>query len=344
MKDILLYGIILILIFFIINKTKYSYNKNNILKKNKYDNTKHDKYKHLKGGKLIYNKNNKNNKNIINNINNKLFKSKPQIRIKPYILNIKFHTNYRDIITAVDNMLPVPKNIFNKINIPVKYSTGNYKESKEISSEFVNLLKNHINRLPHERNINTGWDEALPDPNIKSGWDKFTEKIGIPNSLYEPIAKNGNIYLIDIFNYEKYETEDEIKYSMIIILGKSLVDDQILIKLSVVKNKIYSNTLLQKIILEEINIMGYLSDYGDSNEPKNTREPFYAFNQMTKSDIINNHNILSELEKNFNSKMNIVQNMLGTTEPDTLIFKPELIKNKSNISRTIVDDMNSNYF
>ena len=36
-----------------------------------------------------------------------------------------------------------------------------------------------------KENENTGWDEALPDPNVKSGWDKFTEKIGVLSSLYE---------------------------------------------------------------------------------------------------------------------------------------------------------------
>lgn len=327
MEELILIGIVMVILFFIINKKNNKKNKKNKINK-------------IKGGNIpIY------ETFRINDI----VPEKKKIRIKPFINDIKFHNHYRDIMTAIDNMLPVQKEVFNRNNMPIKYEEGNYKECKNIASDFVISLKNQIKRLPDERNENTGWDEALPDPNVKSGWDKFTEKIGVPSSLYEDPAKNGNIFLIDIFNNEKHSTEDETRYITTIILGKDYVDDQIMIKLAVVKdNRCFSAGQKGKLTLEEINIIGYLSNYGDSSEPQNTREPFYAFNQMTKNDVINNHEILLELERNFIKKMDSVQTMLGTTEPDTRIFGPDLPPRSDldshKVTRTVFEDMEDKFF
>ena len=47
-------------------------------------------------------------------------------------------------------------------------------------------------------------------------------------------------------------------------------------RVSSVKDKRCDGQQKEKMVLEEINVIGYLSDYGDSNEATNTREPFYA--------------------------------------------------------------------
>lgn len=310
-----------------------------VLNKNKGKKTNRKTHKTLKGGNMpTY------DKYRINEIVTEVKK----IRIKPFINDIKFHNHFRDIMTAVDNMLPVQKQVFNRNNMPAKYENGNYKECKEIAQDFVITLKNHIKRLPNERTANSGWDEALPDPNVKSGWDKFTEKVGIPSSLYEDPAKNGNIFLIDIFNIEKHYTEDETRYLFVMIVGKEYIEDQAMIRVAVVKDNKCNKEQRGKLTLEEINIVGYLSDYGDSAEPKNTREPFYAFNQMTKNDVINNHEILLELERNFVKKMDSVQTMLGTTEADTRIFGPDLPSRSEleshKATRSIFEDMEDRFF
>ena len=330
MEVLILIGLLLLIVFLLANiKANKKHKKRDKIK-----------YKKIKGGSNIPNEISKYDKIIPDLI---------KVRIKPFILNIKFHNHFRDIMTAIDNMLPVQKEIFNRSNIPISYSSADYKTIKLIALDFIVTLKNQLKRLPDERNSNSGWDEALPDPNIKSGWDKFTNNIGIPSSLYEQPAKNENIYLIDIFNNEKHETEDEIRYITTLIVGKETVDDQILIKIAVVLDKRCNTGKKQKVVLEEINIIGYLSDYGDSNDPeKNPKEPFYEFSQLTKNDVINNHEILLELERNFVRKMDSVQTMLGTTEPDTRIFGSELPLKSTleshKVTRSIVDDMKNNYF
>jgi hypothetical protein len=154
--------------------------------------------------------------------------------------------------------------------------------------------------------------------------------------------------LIDIFNNEKHETEDEIRYVTTMIIGKEIIEDQVLLRLTVVKDKRCNRNEKQKIVIEDLSVIGYLSDYGDSNAPANERQPFYAFNQTSKNDVINNHEILLELERNFIRKMDIVQTMMGTTEPDTRIFGPDLPSRTEleshKVTRNIGEDMKSNFF
>lgn len=334
MEDLILIGILLFTIYLIF-KPKHS-------KKRKTNKIVHQ----MTGGGIT--KHQVNNQ-IANYNQHHIINDDKIIRIKPFILDIKFHNDYRDIMTAVDNMVPNQKKIFNIINSQAQYQIGDYQEHKEIAEDFMILLNNQISKLSDNRNNNSGWDEPLPDPNIKSGWDKFTQHMGIPCSIYEDKATNGNIYLVDIFNNEKHSTLDEIKYITTLIIGKEHVDDQLMLRLSVVKDKrCKSKSIKQKIVIEDLTIIGYLSDYGDSNAPENERESFYAFNSTSKSDVINNHQIIQELEKNFTKRMDTVQIMMSSVDPDERIFgaslPPRTDLESHKVTRNVIDDMKSSFF
>jgi len=217
-------------------------------------------------------------RDIINDVvrlDKKVSKPTPIVRemINPNFLNIQWHNDYRDLYTALNNLVPDKQQLFNVANIPIQYSEPDPSEVKYMIDDFLTVLNINIKtQVPTKRHCNTGWDEAIPDPNIKSGWEKLQESLGLPTSLYEKPASKGGVKLIAINLVQKYETEDEIKYSCDIVIQKENVDDQMVIKTHFVQDKrplvdeqdfFKPKNIEMKVVIEGIDIVGFLSKYGD---------------------------------------------------------------------------------
>lgn len=272
-------------------------------------------------------------------------------------MNIQFHNDYRDVLTGINNIVPDKKQIFNIQNIPLVYSEPPVDEVRKLVNDFINVLNINIAETVGDyRGPNSGWDEAIPDPTIPSGWDRQQKALGLPTSLYDPPAHKSHLKLIAISFLQKYETDDEIKYVVDFVIKKLNVDDQMALKVSFVQDKrplvdennFFINAQIEmKILIEEVFIIGYLSNEGlDANlEFDNTKELYYDYDNMEYNNMTDPKYIQKVLMEKYREKsirMQSRNNMLDEEGQDFHRTLPS-IYDFSNIkaTRTIFDDMNS---
>ncbi len=267
-------------------------------------------------------------------------------------IEAQFHNDYRDTITAFNNIAPAQKQVFNISNMPVNFSNPKHHEIKKLVNDFINELNNNItNDVPDYRNLATGWDEPLQDPQMKNGWDKHMEQLGLPKSLYPDPAKKAKVKLLKIDHVEKYETEDEIKYSCFLFIKKNKVEDIIIIKVSFVLDKriINEDRLFfserpteTKVILEEIFMLGYMTEKG-VGRTNDFRDKFYNFNNLDKEGIIKDEEIIKQLNKKLAERHKETQRFDDTLETqfrDLKMNSPNLANTKSyQVTQTIYDDL-----
>ena len=218
----------------------------------------------------------------------------------------QFHNDFRDTITAFNNIAPSQKQVFNIANLPVDFSNPKIHEVKKLVNDFIKELnKNVMTEVPDYRNASSGWDELLQDPQMESGWDRNMKKLGLPKSVYPDPAKKAKIRVAKVDHIEKYESEDEIKYACFLFLKKPNVEDLLVIKVSFVLDKriINEDRLFfndkpseTRVIIEEIFILGFMTEkgVGRSNHP---RDKFYNFYDLEKDGIMDDKAILKQLNK-----------------------------------------------
>ncbi len=279
-------------------------------------------------------------------------------QLNPNFIDAKFHNDYRDIITAINNIIPDKKQLFNIANVPLHYSEPEVSEVKNIVVDFISVLnKNLISEVPNKRNVNSGWDEAIPDPNMKSGWDKAQEALGLAPSLYEKPAPKCKLNLIAIKFVQKYETEDEIKYSCQIVVQKANVEDQLVLKVSFVQDKrplrdennfFVTKNIDMRIIIEDVYIVGYLSkegtDYRLATDGNFGEEKYFDYNNMEKNDLTDPKYVQKILMDKYKQRMTEVQYRNAMLDEEGQTFHKGLpnLYEYPNIkaTRTIFDDMN----
>lgn len=277
--------------------------------------------------------------------------------VNPNFINNQFHNDYRDLITAFNNLVPQKKQLFNLPNIPVIYSEPEEAEVINLVKDFVNVLNHNLKtEVPGYRNPNSGWDEAIVDPNVKSGWDKVQESLGLTPSLWNKPGRKAPVKLIKIPFVQKYETEDEVKYSCDIVLQKHNVDDQIIIKASFVQDKrplhnennfFVTKNIEMKVSIEELYILGYLSKEGNDSRLMFDKdmEKFYDYNQMEHNNMTDPKYIQRVLMDKYKQRTEEMEQRNAMLDEEGQSFHRELphMYDFSNIkgTRTIFDDMNT---
>ena len=279
-------------------------------------------------------------------------------KINPEFIEIQFNDDYRDALTAFNNIAPSQKQIFNIANLPVKFTNAQTNEIKQIVNDFIYELNRNIKEEVSDfRNNNTGWDELAQDKQEKSGWDKAMQDLGLPKSLYKDPAKKGVIRLIKIDHVEKYESEDEIKYATYLILKKKNVEDQMVIKVSFVLDKKLlndervvfmvdsdksNNSVKLSAVIEEIYTLGFMvrQGIGRSNQP---RDKFYNFKSLEKDGILDQDAIISELNMKLKERSKERDSFLRNLDDEVLQQKlevPHLANMQSyQATQTIYDDI-----
>jgi len=267
----------------------------------------------------------------------------------------QFHNDYRDVMTALNNLVPAQKQLFNLPNQPVKYSELQPSEVNGMVQDLINSLNNNIKTsVPSERNNNSGWDEALPDPNHQSGWDKMRESLGLQTSLYPKPAPPAKVNLVKIDRVQKYETEDEIKYACYIILQKDNSDDQMVLKASLVQDKrslhdenefFRTHDLVMRIAIEELFIVGYLSNKGmdDNKQFEMIKDRFYNLDRMEHNNLTDPKYVMGELSRRHKLKereMDYRNSLLDEEGQDFHATLPHPYDYSTyQVTRTIYDDM-----
>jgi hypothetical protein len=276
--------------------------------------------------------------------------------VNPNFINNQFHNDYRDVITALNNIVPDKKQLFNLANQPVWYTEPETNEVQNLITDFIDILNSNIlSEVPNKRNKNSGWDEAVVDPNMKSGWDTIQESLGLNPSLWNKPATKNKIRIIRINNVQKYETEDEIKYCSEIIIQKNNVDDQLVLKTSFVQDKrpihnennfFVSKNIEMKVTIEEIYILGYLSKEGNDSKLMFDRDEvkFYDYNAMEHNNMTDPKYIQHVLMDKYKTRTMEMEQRNATLDEEGQEFHKDLphIYDFSNIkgTRTIIDDMN----
>lgn len=266
-------------------------------------------------------------------------------------IEAQFHNDYRDTISAFNNIAPSQKQVFNIANVPVNFTNPNPSEVKKLLYDFLKELnKNIINEVPDYRNPNTGWDEPLEDLKCESGWDKSMKSLGLPKSLYPDPAKKQKVKLIKLDHVEKYETEDEIKYACFLFLKKPNAEDILVVKVSFVLDKRNINedrlffdqkNIETRVILEEIFILGYMTErgVGRNNHP---RDKFYNFYDLEKDGIMDDKAILNQLNKKLAERHRETQRFDNTLDDQFRLLKKESPNisnyNSFQVTQTIYDD------
>ncbi|AYV82365.1 MAG: hypothetical protein Homavirus37_4 [Homavirus sp.] len=277
--------------------------------------------------------------------------------INPNFIDIKFHNDYRDLITAINNLVPDKKQLFNLANTPLVYSEPEASEVKNMILDFIGVVNSNIKtEVPSHRVPNSGWDEAIPDPTVESGWSKVQKSLGLQPSLWGDPAGKAPVKLIAVPYVQKYETEDEIKFSCDIILQKVNVADQILIKASFVQDKrplhdennfFISKSIEMNIAIEEVYVLGYLSKGG--NDAKlifdKDMEKFYDLDQMEYNNMMDPKYIQKILMEKYKNRTEEMEQRNAMLDEEGQAFHRQLphVYDYSNIrgTRTIFDDFNT---
>jgi hypothetical protein len=220
------------------------------------------------------------------------------------------------VVTAFNNIAPSQKQWFNRSDYPVETTTPKIKEVKYLIKSFIKELNKNIKyEISDNENVNSGWDDFMPEKSVKSGWDKQQEALGLPGSIYNEPAGRARVKLLKIDQLEKYQTADQTRYVVFLILQKVNVEDQMVLKISFVLNNadvnIERNFFEKKdvegkkekpstadVIIEEIFVVGYMSDYGFGL--KSPRKDFYKFDSIEKEDdMMAQDDIIRELTNKY---------------------------------------------
>lgn len=260
----------------------------------------------------------------------------PKEELAANLLNMQFHNDYRDTIAAINNIVPSPKQFFNIPNLPTTYSDKvSGEEIMPILDGFIKLLNDNIDTIPETRQVNTGWDEPLKDPNVKSGWEKSQEELGLPSSLYNKPANNAHVRLINVKKVQKYETDDETKYKVEMVIQKNGVDDQMIIQPSFVidkrglhdpNNPDHKLEIDLPLIVQEVFITGFLTDRGTDAQImyENTGENFYDFDKMETNNITNSKMIRQILLEKNNKRTQEMRQINAIIDDEGKVFQSSL--------------------
>lgn len=230
----------------------------------------------------------------------KILKSKKKVVINPYFTEMQYHKDYRDTANAFNIIVPNQRQVFNRSDKPlVEESVPEVKEVKRLIGSFIKEVNKIVDEKIKPEIELTGWNNALPDKKIKSGWEKQQESLGLPTSLYTDDMDKGPIKLVKIDHLEKYSTDDQIRYVAFLIVKKKNVDDQMVLRVSFVldtkdvnldreffdeEKSVYESA----VIIEEVFVIGFLtrSSYGRNS----------ALQQLQNYDGITNNGITNEKE------------------------------------------------
>jgi hypothetical protein len=239
-------------------------------------------------------------------------RKKSKTEIKPYFIDKQFHEDYRDTQTAFDHLLEYDKPKFNKACLPVEYSLAKRSEVKPLLKAFLKMLNDEIiNNVSDYVAIDNGFKNIMPNPTVKSGWEKQLENLGVPGDLFRN-AKKAKVKVVKVDKVEKVESDSQIKYTIYMILQKMNVSDQMVIKASFVMEKSDINEdrdfFKQKgaeeinlnVSLDEVFVIGYMSNF--SFGVNNERNNFYTFEGNEKSNMIDQKEIFKQLKEKYNQR------------------------------------------
>jgi hypothetical protein len=220
-------------------------------------------------------------------------------------VDMQFHNDYKEIDTAIVKMSN-QKQLFNTADIPVNHTKPDRKKTDRLIKYFMQYINTTIESMDNNSPETAGWNIAVPNKNISSGWDKHMKSLGLPSSIYKTSADRSSLQLLETKETSAMETENDMRITCVILCKKQNVRDHILLKINFWIDKkdinedrdflndedsysINSDEEL-KVVIENIFIIGYY--LADSDHAEN----FYEFKNITGRDgMMNQEEILKQL-------------------------------------------------
>lgn len=241
---------------------------------------------------------------------NYITKNKKETELKPYFIELRVHNDYRDTITAFNNVAPDQRPMFNKSVLPVKQIDVDPIEVKPLVKAFIKRVNDEVKQgVDDEQNANSGWDELAPEKK-KDSWGDYMNGLGLPESIFNGPAKRAKIKLLKIDTVQKFATEEQLNFIVHMIIQKSSAEDQMIVKVSYVMDNVDFNADRNfnksefnvdfNVKIEEIAIVGFLTDhsYGD----KSDRKDFYEFVNIEKNNMIDDELVLKALKEKYKQR------------------------------------------
>jgi hypothetical protein len=240
-------------------------------------------------------------------------KAKKNLNIKPYFVDMRVHNDYRDTLTAFNDVAPDQRPIFNRSMLPVKQLDVNPIQAKPLVKAFIKRVNDDVKyNVSDSLNEQSGFDEFVSEKRIDTdGWGEEMKQLGLPESLYLKPSKRAKIVLIKIDAVEKYATEEQLNFIVHMIVQKKNTPDQMIVKVSFILdnldvnadrnfNKAEETKIDYNAKIEEIYIVGFLTNhqYGDPIP----RKDFYQFDNIEKDDVIDNELVLQTLKEKYKQR------------------------------------------
>jgi len=210
-------------------------------------------------------------------------KKENNIMLNTEFIEDQFHLDYQDQITAF-NRIAKQKELFNLSFLPVTQTTVDPDIAHSLAKMLIKKI-NQVNRdeVPEYLNRDSKWTDQGLVQKKKSGWDRQMNRLGLPSSLYnEPVGKK-RLRLIDLQKTEQYETSDQLRFVLWMIVQKKDVVDQLVVRINMMMNKnndqnpdnFFSKDLVERtheikdVVVEQIFIVGYLTNNAEKKTKMN---------------------------------------------------------------------------
>jgi hypothetical protein len=174
------------------------------------------------------------------------------------------------------------------------------------------MLNNEIQNNVHNYvTVDDGFQNSMPNPTVKSGWERQLENLGLPGDLFRTKLKS-KIKIIKVDKVEKVESDSQVKYTVYMIIQKLNVSDQMVVKISFVMDRqdlnvdrdFFKNDQQTQVdlnvTLDEVSVIGYMSNF--SFGVNNNRTDFYTFEKTENSNILDQKEIFRQLKNKYETR------------------------------------------
>lgn len=292
------------------------------------------------------------------------------LRIKPEVnvefADMQYHKDYNDVITAINN-LTSQKELFNMGFLPVIETEPNKGNVKSLVKLFMSKMNNDIlNNVQEYLHVNSGWNDMGKRRREKSGFEQQMEELGLPGSLYNEPAEKAPIKLIKIDKSVQFTTDDQIRFTIYIIVQKENVKDQMVLQvqffmeredlsgqrddranffekgLDSPKKDSVNIDPNQLVIIEQVFILGYLTN---ETSPKTKMDKFHNYDNTQRIDgTIDQEKVIKMMLIKHKERENELNSFVNTLNDDSReiydISGPSGVDQYSQFTntRTIMDD------
>ncbi len=230
--------------------------------------------------------------------------------VLPYFVEMQFHNDYKDVITAFDIICESGRPVFNRSSEPVKFTPLENNQGGQMIEVFMTQLNDTMkNKIKDIVSMENGWQNIQENPSVESGWEKQMKKLGIPSNIYDKGTKKAVIRLIKVDKVDMFETDSQIKYDIYCIIQKDGSYDQMVIKVSFVMDRNDMNddrnffndnkTVDLNVHVESIFVVGYMTNHSYGSQNKNVRQDFYTFENIEKNGMMDDAEVIKQLKKKY---------------------------------------------